>query len=366
MASAATATSQMGDSQAFKKVEVDLRAQPSHPSTFDPSIHMSFTPPTEFYTLDELSLNSPFAVGHVAITAPFPLFSNEGVRALRADLFRPEVVSKHSYRESKTPELYKIRGYGKDAPFVYSTWTSPEILAACSKAAGVELEVVFDYEIGHINVQLPQGVDKDQDVVLPPAMPPKQDLKVSEEDRRASEKDEGNITAWHNDSYPWVCVCMLSDSTGMVGGETALRTGDGKLLKVRGPGMGYAVMMQGGLINHVALKALGGGERITMVTSFRPKDPNAYDNSNLGNVKKVSDHAALFGQWSAYRAENLAKRALAFKDSLVGLSAEDISRVTNEWAEEQIAYLKVTAKELTDEGAKGNYNHNMDLLKKKF
>lgn len=28
---------------------------------------------------------------------------------------------------------------------------------------------------------------------------------------------------------------MLSDCTGMVGGETALRTGDGEIVKVRGP-----------------------------------------------------------------------------------------------------------------------------------
>ena len=365
MASAATATAQVQDSQAFKKVEGKLRSQPTAPF-FDPSLHMEFSPPTDFHTLEELSLSSPLSVGPIAITAPFPLFSNEGVRALRADLFRSEVVSKHSYRESKTPELYKIRGCGKDAPFVYSTWTSPEILAACSMAAGVELEVVFDYEIGHINVQLPQGVDKNADMVLPPAIPPKQNLEVSEAERLVSASDEGNVTSWHNDSYPWVCVCMLSDSTGMVGGETALRRGDGSLLKVRGPGMGYAVMMQGGLINHVALKALGGGERITLVTSFRAKDPNTYDSSNLGNVKQVSDHTVLFRQWASYRAENIAKRALGFKESLVGLNADEISKATNKWAMEQIEYLKITAVEVTDEGAKGNYNHKTDLLKKKF
>lgn len=29
------------------------------------------------------------------------------------------------------------------------------------------------------------------------------------------------------DSYPWVCVAMLSDTTGMVGGETVIETGTG-------------------------------------------------------------------------------------------------------------------------------------------
>lgn len=30
---------------------------------------------------------------------------------------------------------------------------------------------------------------------------------------------------------------MLSDCTGMIGGETALRTGTGEVMKVRGPAM---------------------------------------------------------------------------------------------------------------------------------
>lgn len=43
--------------------------------------------------------------------------------------------------------------------------------------------------------------------------------------------------AWHRDSYPFVCVTMLSDCTGMVGGETALKTASGEIMKVRGPAM---------------------------------------------------------------------------------------------------------------------------------
>lgn len=343
------------DLPAFKHVENVI---PPANATFDPKTHMSFTPPTEFYTLEQLDLASPLATGPIAITAPFPLFSSEGIKQLRSDLFRPSILQKHMYRDNKDPGIYKIRGYGKDAPFVYSAWKNPQLLAACSKAAGVELEVVFDYEIGHINVQLPKVEGEEGNDILerlPPAIPPKQDIVVDERAKEAATTDEGHLTAWHNDSYPWVCVVMLSDPTGMVGGETALRKGDGCLLKVRGPEVGSAVMMQGGLINHVALKALGNGERITMVTSFRPRNALAYDSSNLGNVKQVSNHDVLFKQWATYRAENIAKRALMFQESLIGLDAEGIKRVTKEWTEEQIEYLKVTSMELTDQGCKGNY-----------
>lgn len=43
--------------------------------------------------------------------------------------------------------------------------------------------------------------------------------------------------AWHRDSYPFVCVTMLSDCAEMTGGETALKTATGEIMKVRGPAM---------------------------------------------------------------------------------------------------------------------------------
>lgn len=130
-----------------------------------------------------------------------------------------------------------------------------------------------------------------------------------------------------------------------------------QILKVQGhQAVGSAIMMQGGLINHVALKALGAGERITMVTSFRPKNPDAYDGSNLGNVKKVSDHDRLYEQWTRYRVEVLEKRAESFKSSFSGLNADEIHGAAKKWADEQIEYLQHTVREMTDGGCKGNYN----------
>lgn len=52
-----------------------------------------------------------------------------------------------------------------------------------------------------------------------------------------SDEDELPAVAWHYDSFPFVCVTMISDCTGMVGGETALRTATGDVMKVRGPAM---------------------------------------------------------------------------------------------------------------------------------
>jgi hypothetical protein len=76
---------------------------------------------------------------------------------------------------------------------------------------------VMDYEIGHINMSVPGAKIKC-----------KKDAPITEDDEEA-------IVGWHRDSYPFVCVLMMSDTTGMIGGETALRTGTGEIKKVRGP-----------------------------------------------------------------------------------------------------------------------------------
>ena len=98
--------------------------------------------------------------------------------------------------------------------FIFEAWKHPETLAIMSKIAGVELVPVMDYEIGHINMSIP-GNKKAYN--------------------SNSMEDEEAIVGWHRDSYPFVCVLMMSDTTGMIGGETALRTGTGDIKKVRGP-----------------------------------------------------------------------------------------------------------------------------------
>lgn len=75
----------------------------------------------------------------------------------------------------------------------------------------------MDYEIANINISVNKGPTKVQGD------------EVTDDDLPAF--------AWHYDSFPFVCVVMLSDCTDMVGGETALRTPSGESLKVRGPSM---------------------------------------------------------------------------------------------------------------------------------
>lgn len=120
------------------------------------------------------------------------------------------------------------------APFVYDAWKSPETLAIISKVAGVDLVPQMDFEIAHINISMQTEEQKREGYA---AVVEKASRDADEGVAGCPWEDDKPIVDWHTDSYPFVCVTMLSDCTNMVGGETALRTGKGEVMKVRGPQM---------------------------------------------------------------------------------------------------------------------------------
>lgn len=115
------------------------------------------------------------------------------------------------------------------APFIYDAWNCPEILTKLSQIAGIDLTVVFDWETANINT----SVNEDPLAVLQPKVKPE------------SPGEDTPAFAWHYDSYPFVCVTMLSDCTGMTGGETAVRTPSGEIHKIRGPAMVGKILIAG-------------------------------------------------------------------------------------------------------------------------
>ena len=107
------------------------------------------------------------------------------------------------------------------APFVYDAWKNPKTLEIVSNIAGIDLVPAMDWEIGHINISVKSEEQKNTEI----------------EKAERGEDDDRPIVDWHTDSYPFVCVLMLSDCREMIGGETALRKGDRSIVKVRGPQM---------------------------------------------------------------------------------------------------------------------------------
>ncbi|KAL8839243.1 MAG: hypothetical protein Q9176_004574 [Flavoplaca citrina] len=250
---------------------------------FDPDQHLQYEPPARVHTMKDLNLPENTGISAVAVSEPFRLFTTEAVHRMRAEVLSQEY-----------------------APFVYDTWKSPATLSIISKLAGLDLVTEMDFEIAHINISVRSEEEKKQQVA---AFAEKQ---AFDEDEGIAgcpyEPEEKPIVDWHTDAYPFVCVTMLSDCTSMIGGETALRTGNGEIVKVRGPQMGCAVILQGRYIEHQALRALGTTERITMVTSFRPRSPNLPDDTVLTTVRPISNLSELYSQYSEYRLEILEER----------------------------------------------------------
>ena len=93
----------------------------------------------------------------------------------------------------------------------------------------------MNLEIGHINI----SVKSEKEALTERAAIEREKVSYTEDEGIAgcTSEDDKPVVGWHNDSYPFVCVTMLSDCTDMVGGETALRKPNGEVLKVRGPEM---------------------------------------------------------------------------------------------------------------------------------
>ncbi|KAI5783557.1 hypothetical protein EDC01DRAFT_663554 [Geopyxis carbonaria] len=249
-------------------------------SPFNPAQHIAYHTLPERYTMAELGLENK-GISPIGVSEPFELFTPDAVRTMRNEVLSDEVWD--NCRFASSIAACQLRGMApKYAKFVYDAWTHPETLRIVSKIAGVDLVPNIDYEIGHVNISV-------SDPGSTNSAPP--------------------VVNWHCDSYPFVCVLMLSDASSMVGGETALRTGTGEIKKVRGPQMGSAVVLQGRYIEHIALPATNTRERITMVTSFRPRDPMMAEDSHLLTVRPVSDLDELYHQWSEYRLELVEERA---------------------------------------------------------
>lgn len=91
----------------------------------------------------------------------------------------------------------------------------------------------MDYDIAHINISVKSEKEANKEL----ATVERERRSFEEGTSRCPFEDDKPVVGWHTDSFPFVCVVMLSDCTNMVGGETALRTADGDVRKVRGPEM---------------------------------------------------------------------------------------------------------------------------------
>ncbi|KAI8315766.1 hypothetical protein K4K59_000701 [Colletotrichum sp. SAR11_240] len=225
--------------------------------TFNPEQHLAFVEDPKKFTLKDISLPEDIGISPVACSEPFPLFTEEAIQTMRQEIFTTEVWENCLHSTSFAP--CQLRGHcPKYAPFMDQAWNNPKTLEVISKVAGVDLIPNIQYEVGNINISIQKA--------------------ASDEDKAAAKnRDNTSVTKWHYDAFPFVCVVMMSDATNMLGGETALKTGTGEVLKVRGPQM---------------------------------------DDSVLTSIRPISELSELYYQWAKYRAQVVKARMEAMLHTL--------------------------------------------------
>lgn len=315
---------------------------------FDPKHHITFDQPPKSLTMKDIGYADNVGISPIAVTMPFPLFSAEAIQAMRLEISKPEVTKNHIF--SSNLAAAQLRGYAREhAPFTYAAWNHPETISIVSKLAGIDLVPVGDYEVAHINLSVKS---EEQAKAEQKAIQQRKRVHADEGIDMGFIEDETPIVGWHRDSYPFVCVLMMSDCTDMVGGETALRTATGEVIRVRGPTEGCAVILQGRYITHQALRALGAKERITAVTSWRPASPFVKDDTVLRTVRPVSDLSELYYDFAGYRLDMLEARMKQEKMAMAARrqSGEQFDSFAHKsFLEESIAFMHHTNHEVVAE-----------------
>lgn len=76
---------------------------------FDPEKHLAFQPPKKIYTMQEIGIEG-HGISPNAISEPFPLFTEEAIRQMRAEVFSDEALEHCQY--SSTFIKHMVRGMG--------------------------------------------------------------------------------------------------------------------------------------------------------------------------------------------------------------------------------------------------------------
>lgn len=307
---------------------------------FDPAKHLDVGAPPWKKTMRDFGYDGFDGTSDFAAAAPFRLFTDEAVRLIRNDILSEPVQENHVISCDRNP--YMLRGFAhKHTPFVYDACTHPSVLRAISDVVGIDLVHVHDYEVGHTNIQLgPKGPEGVRELSDTPTVPLSPSTAIG-----PSEYDDRLVDDWHFDQVPFVAVLMLSDTTGMKGGETAVRNGDGSQAVIPGPSLGKVAILRGSKVNHAALRAVNCVERITMVLSLRPRDAFAEDTTNLSNGRDHDDMESVGMSWLDYRFSVLEERCRLQRESLKSAGKLNRENIIN-FCNSQCEYLDFTAREL--------------------
>lgn len=75
---------------------------------FDAAKHLRHVPPAKVYTMEEIGRGGE-GVSPNAVSDPFPLFTEDAIKQMRAEIFSKEVLENYQY--SSNLAACQLRGY---------------------------------------------------------------------------------------------------------------------------------------------------------------------------------------------------------------------------------------------------------------
>lgn len=81
------------------------------PSTFEPSEHLEYQPPSKIWTMEELDFPEDQGISPMSVSEPFRLFSESAVREMRKEILSRPVWENHRF-QSKHAQC-QLRGYAR-------------------------------------------------------------------------------------------------------------------------------------------------------------------------------------------------------------------------------------------------------------
>ena len=77
--------------------------------SFDPVKHVNFQPPRSIYTMEQIGLKGHGISPHAA-TEPFPLFTEEAITQMRAEIFDEKVLAECQYCSTFIKNMVRVMG----------------------------------------------------------------------------------------------------------------------------------------------------------------------------------------------------------------------------------------------------------------
>jgi hypothetical protein len=104
-------------SKSKSKIPIKESLAPSERVAFDASKHIQFSPPSKVWTMKELEYPDGCGVSPVGVSEPFPLFTENAIKQMRAEILTDDVWSKYQF--SSNLSQCQLRGFAPEYVFCF-------------------------------------------------------------------------------------------------------------------------------------------------------------------------------------------------------------------------------------------------------